>query len=94
MTKRKDDGHPHMYKRGWLGRPKKSSQIYKCIEPGCTHYLRMNMALNALCKCNRCGEMMILTKKAMTLAYPHCDDCTVRKPSHDKLKGILEEMGI
>lgn len=46
------------------------------MEFGCTHYVRLDMAENRICACNRCGEPMILDKKALMLAKPHCLNCT------------------
>lgn len=66
--------HLHKYKRKMLGG--NGYTVYACIEPACSHYVRIELVENKLCACNRCGNAMIMTKKAMTLAKPHCEDCT------------------
>jgi len=79
-------GHVHRYKRMILGNG--TYKIYKCIIPGCTHYLPVHLAENALCECNRCGEPMIMTKVAMTLARPHCLECTKTTRKKQEIKSI------
>jgi len=38
---------------------------------------------------------MIMDREAMTLAKPHCKDCTIsKKPKLGKLKNVIEELGI
>jgi len=76
MPRKKAD-HLHKYKRVTLG--KNDYTVLKCQVPACTHYIRKDLAENALCACNRCGEPMILTKTALQLARPHCEDCTKKK---------------
>lgn len=73
MAKKKAD-HLHIYKKKVLGT--NGFKVFKCMKPGCTHYVRVDLAENALCACNRCGEAMVLTKAAMQLVKPHCPDCT------------------
>lgn len=86
----KTANHLHKYKRMNLGN---GYLVYKCIEPGCSHYIRTDLAFNALCACNRCGNAMVMTKKAMTLARPHCEDCTKTKEKVDlsKISEFLED---
>lgn len=78
MTKKFAD-HLHKYARKIIGN--KGYKVYKCTVPGCTHYVRMILASGRICQCNRCGEPMVMTKYAMTLAKPHCDDCIKKKDS-------------
>ena len=82
--------HLHKYKRVKLG---KTYTVYKCMKPACNHYIRVELVEGKLCECNRCGEMMLMTKKAMQLAKPHCDDCTksFKKLEINSLAKFLEE---
>jgi|OpeIllAssembly_1097287.scaffolds.fasta_scaffold00281_7 hypothetical protein len=83
MAKRAD--HIHRYKRVVLGN---NYKVYKCIKPGCTHYIAVHLVEGALCECNRCEEPMIMTKLAMTLARPHCQDCTKSTKKQQQIQSI------
>jgi len=80
--------HLHEYRKQKLGN--KGYLIFKCTVPGCNHYVPLNLALGRLCKCNRCGEAMVIGQYAKRLARPHCDDCIKGKDSDDINK--LREM--
>lgn len=73
----KKRGHLHRYKRVSLGT--RGYKVYRCIVPGCPHYISVDLVENSLCECNRCGQPMVMTKAAMQLAKPHCQDCTKSK---------------
>lgn len=77
--------HLHRYKRITLGNDYK---VYKCIKPGCTHYIAVYMSEGALCECNRCGEPMVITKAAMLLARPHCQNCTKKTKKQEQIQSI------
>jgi len=79
MTK-KMANHLHQYMRVTLG---KDYVVFRCMKPGCTHYIDIKLAPNRLCECNRCGEPMVLGKYAMSLVRPHCDNCIEKKDSAD-----------
>jgi formylmethanofuran dehydrogenase subunit E len=83
MAKKRVFNHLHKYKRINIGTNGKEFLVFKCIQPTCTHYIRMDMAEGKLCECNRCGEPLVLDKFAMTLARPHCHNCVKRKKSTD-----------
>lgn len=74
MSKRKYN-HLHKYKKVMRGK----QTVFKCMQPGCPHFIDYNLAENALCACNRCDESMILTRVKMQLVKPHCDNCVKRK---------------
>jgi len=93
--------HLHKYKRTSIGR--KKYVVYKCILPLCTHYIEKSLVEGKLAICNKCDKPMVMTKHAMTLAKPHCLDCTNRKvkvvvselPKEevtDKLRQLIERM--
>lgn len=78
MTRKFPD-HLHRYERIIIGNS--GYKVYKCTVPGCTHYVSMALAPGRICQCNRCGEPMVMTKYAMKLAKPHCDNCIEKKDS-------------
>jgi len=72
--------HLHRYKRVNLSTTKgKEYLVFKCQKPACAHYVGIHLAEGKLCECNICGEPMILDKLAMTLAKPHCRNCTKKR---------------
>lgn len=85
--------HLHKYKRVDLGN---KFIVFKCMLPACSHYIRKDLAENKLCQCNRCEKAMLLDKRAMLLVKPHCEECIHRidQDRHDRLKGLIKEMGI
>lgn len=85
MTKKKID-HLHKYKKDKLGR---SYKIFRCIVPGCSHYIAHHMAFNRLVACNRCDGPMVMDRYAMMLVLPHCNDCIKTKDS-DRINKLGE----
>ena len=91
--------HLHKYKRVNLTRDptKKEYLVLKCMKPVCSHYVPLNLALGKLCECNRCGDAMVIDKVSITLALPHCTDCTKRKKVNeetvDLVAAFLKEHG-
>jgi hypothetical protein len=62
--------HIHRYLRVKLG----GKKIWRCSIPGCTHYLRHEMAMGQNSICWVCGNTMVLTPKIMLCVKPHCDN--------------------
>lgn len=89
--------HLHKYKRTNLSTDKlKPYIVFKCIEPYCTHYMKDKLVEGKLCLCNRCDKPMIMDKVAMTMAKPHCADCTKSKIKEVKndLNDFLKNKGL
>lgn len=89
--------HVHKYKKVDIGRkngPKdhKHFVVFKCILADCTHYIEWRLAEGKFCICNRCGNLMVLTKAAMNLTLPHCPECTKRKKELPDLTDVLEKL--
>lgn len=83
--------HVHRYQRKRLGADKNYT-VYACNLPGCNHYLERTLVKGKLSLCNRCGTPMIMTPFQLTLAKPHCLDCTRRKDeTYEKFKELLTE---
>ena len=75
--KRKAHKSVHMYKRIAWGT--KGRIIYKCVIPGCTHYLHKVLAEGAISLCNRCRNKEVVITKYMiskNIVRIHCDKCT------------------
>jgi hypothetical protein len=73
--------HIHKYERVVLG--KRGYTVFRCILPGCGHYIREELATGKMAICNRCENVFIMDKVAITLKKPHCLDCTKRKDNAD-----------
>jgi predicted RNA-binding Zn-ribbon protein involved in translation (DUF1610 family) len=70
--------HIHQYKRADLG-VNKEYIVYRCTLPDCGHYLVPKLVEGKESLCPRCGEVFIIEKSHLSLANPHCDNCTVKK---------------
>ena len=74
--------HIHKYKKIKLGKDR-SYLVYKCIKPGCSHYIPLVQALNAICECSKCGNLMVIGKAQLygsggrAMTNPHCVDCII-----------------
>lgn len=86
MTK----NHIHRYEKTILG--KNNYVVFRCNLPNCAHYVNSKLVEGKITLCNRCGEEMILDKRAMKFVKPYCVNCVkVRKSaSHDKLLDFIE----
>jgi len=83
---RKDE-HTHRYRRMKTG-------TFRCILPGCRHYLTKEFAEGVMSNCYRCGQDFVLTKRNMKLETPHCDSCTHRRniPNLDEFQKLLNKI--
>lgn len=61
---------------------------YKCVLPGCTHYLFEDLIWNKIMICNQCGDDFILTKRKQNQAKPKCLSCTGRKD--ERVESLIE----
>lgn len=69
----KHDIHKYMKVKG------KDSTIYRCMEPGCPHWIRAIFIINRIAKCWYCGSDFIITPDLARLKRIHCKDCTNKK---------------
>lgn len=83
-------GHLHRYKRVKYG--KNGRLVFKCMSPGCTHFKDVVLCEGALVECNRCGSPFVMDKVSLSLAKPHCKECTKSKkqPALDTINKFLE----
>lgn len=75
--------HTHKYQRAKLG-PK--YLIYRCMLPGCSHYVPANLVVGRECICWNCGDSFYI-KKGHIQKSPKCPDCTGSK-KHEKIAGV------
>ena len=73
----------HMYERVPRTNLKKEI-IYRCILPGCSHWIRQSLLFNRKAICPRCNHVFIVSKAMSKLKKPHCEDCT--KTQHVRIK--------
>lgn len=96
MTRRK---HIHKFKKTDIGRKngpndRKKYIVFKCVLPDCSYYIEASLAEGKFCLCNRCNNLMVMTKLAMVLTKPHCADCTEHKKELPDLTDVLREKGL
>lgn len=66
--------HIHKYQGTTLG-PRKYP-IYKCIRPGCGHYIAKELGLGRECLCHKCDDKMIIEgRKDKLPKKPLCRPC-------------------
>jgi formylmethanofuran dehydrogenase subunit E len=93
VSKSKAANHLHRYLRVNLGRNGKEYFIYRCTKPLCSHYIPVNMSLNVMCECNRCGEPMIIDRVILfsnknAMKRPHCSSCIKKKQAPNNLEEL------
>ena len=88
----KKDNHIHRYERKPLGN--KGYKIFKCMVPGCTHYIDVKMGEGRICECNRCHKPFVLDRRAMKLAKPHCLDCVEKTSDDRKIEERIKALGL
>jgi len=89
MAQKKAHLGNHKYIRVLIG--KTGNIYYKCAIVGCPHYLKKELVEGRWSICHRCGQPLEMTKRALTLKKPHCEDCTVKRVEVDeRYQSILE----
>ena len=71
--------HVHKYMRVRLGYKKPKEErylVFKCMKPGCSHYIRAELVLGQWNECWRCGAAMVMNQWSAQFKKPHCRDCT------------------
>jgi hypothetical protein len=67
------NSHVHQYMRDQFGK----QTIYRCMLPGCPHYILAKLVLGRKSLCNYCGAEFIIDKHNSQLRRPHCPECIV-----------------
>jgi hypothetical protein len=65
--------------------------VWKCMLPGCPHYIKDELVENRMTRCWRCGTEFVLDKLVMKLTRPHCKACT---RGSDKKEEVVIDAGI
>jgi hypothetical protein len=83
MAKKKKKGAqhpgPHKYQRiKWRSRKADGEPyvIFKCMLPGCTHYVPRDLVVGNETICWKCGRTFQMAYAHTYLAKPHCVYCT------------------
>lgn len=66
--------------------------IYRCIIPGCRHFIGEALILGQVSVCNRCDEEFVISKKMISprrVKKPHCDNCS--RPAYNKRVGQAQK---
>jgi hypothetical protein len=84
--------HIHTYKR-----VRRSKTRFMCIDPDCTHVNTKELILGKRAKCMYCGEEFILTRYALGLAVPKCENCRNSRNGDERqvqeIEDILKNLG-
>jgi len=64
--------HVHKYKKVTMG---KNFVVYKCVLPGCTHYVRSELAVGRFSLCWMCEGQFVMTEISATRLKPKCQSC-------------------
>ena len=84
--------HTHKYERVQLGN--NGYTVYKCILPGCPHFIQLNLALGRLTLCHGCNEEIMIDKSMIQfhgvgVKKPLCEKCKEeRKKRREQLSAI------
>lgn len=67
--------HAHRYVRVRLG--KNDYTVFRCVRPGCAHYVRQELVIGKIAQCWRCDDEFVMNQKTALLKKPHCAKCTI-----------------
>jgi hypothetical protein len=81
--------HTHKYYRIRVGRDKRP--VFRCAIPGCVHKCEKELVIGRFTICHRCDEEVVMTRKMVELAKPHCDDCTKVTEKRAAIIELLEQ---
>lgn len=86
---------PHKYIKKKIGKKGTLQYIvWKCMIPGCTHYIKNELAENRHTICWRCGVVMVLDKLVMELTRPHCSKCTRGKKDDARDAALTDSISL
>ena len=66
--------HLHVYRR-----IKGSKTMYVCDHPDCTHRMTREYLVGKRALCPKCNQAYEIKRSSLTLARPHCENCTREK---------------
>lgn len=86
---RKKTSHIHQYQKVEWG--KNGTIVWRCVLPGCSHYLHDQFIDGKRSLCNECRAVFIMNKDKMRRKKPKCDRCQMKKdPIAAKFDSLLE----
>jgi hypothetical protein len=96
MSRRKRPAHggPHKYKRiVWKTRTTNEPYIiFKCMLPGCMHYVQRELVVGNESICWKCGNAFQMSMSSTYLAKPHCPHCVEGKKGEASIKDIAANL--
>jgi formylmethanofuran dehydrogenase subunit E len=84
--------HLHIYERS---KPKHvKPQIFRCVDPDCSHYTTREFLIGKRSRCIQCGTEFILDLVQLANKKPKCINCSDTKESKVKKasRSIMEEL--
>lgn len=79
--------HNHQYMRVKINK----ATVYRCMLPGCTHYIPKALLLNRIANCPYCGNDYLITRELARRERLHCSSCTVtKKVKAEEVVGFLD----
>ena len=87
MTKKTE--HIHKYQRSRLGM---NYTIYRCVIPGCTHYIAKKLVRGRISLCHVCNEPMVMDAFALRRVNPRHRTCIKKSDTFKKLQDVLEKI--
>lgn len=81
--------HLHTYRRS-----RANPEIYKCLDPDCTHYTKREFIEGKRALCGKCHSEFIISKEQLKNALPVCINCSKSKAAdiHRGVKSELEKI--
>lgn len=73
MKARRPHQGPHKYRRVLWGY--KKTPVYRCMLPGCSHYVHIEFVIGRESVCWHCKGTFIIGGYAAERAKPKCDGC-------------------
>ena len=79
--------HLHEYMRS-----SGSKNIYRCVDPDCTHYQSKEFLIGKRARCYKCKNEMLLNKSQLSNKVPVCLECSKSKSAKrvKDVRGFLE----
>lgn len=66
------NNHIHKYRRIKMGN---DYEVYKCVLPGCPHYIRPELVVGRFSLCWGCDEQFTMSATSATRLKPKCQKC-------------------
>jgi formylmethanofuran dehydrogenase subunit E len=76
--------HLHEYMRSIANK-----NIYRCVDPDCTHYQSREFLEGKRARCYKCKREMLLTKNQLKNRVPVCTECTKSKAGK-RIRGVKD----